>query len=197
MALDLVAAPSLEPISVAELKLVGRLRAGTAEDALLATIIQAARELGESLVRRAFVTQTWNQIHDAFPSNDDPIRLERPPVQSIVSVTYVDDDQVVQTMDSSAYVLDRTTWPGGWLFPAATTSWPTPGDFINAVTVQYIAGYGDASADVPARIRHWMYMVCTYMYENRTAFDFSGKQIDLPGRFTDSLLDGFRRYAKN
>ena len=87
--------------------------------------------------------------------------------------------------------------PGGWLFPAATTSWPTPGDFINAVTVQYIAGYGDASADVPARIRHWMYMVCTYMYENRTAFDFSGKQIDLPGRCTDSLLDGFRRYAKN
>ena len=47
-------------------------------------------------------------------------------------------------------------------------TWPSIQDEINALTVTYVAGYGDAGSDVPGNILQAMrYLIATY-YENRT-----------------------------
>lgn len=194
MSLDLFAAPAVEPITVADLKLWARLNAGTGEDALLERIIRAARRQAESILQRPLITQTWDQVHDAFPDCDAPIKLERPPVQSIVSVTYLDADLATQTMAPTDYVLDRLASPGGWLYPAQGVSWPGTAAVLNALTIRFVAGFGDAAVDVPEDIVQWILLVATYMYENRSGVDFTGKQQELPARFKDGLLDDHRRY---
>ena len=41
---------------------------------------------------------------------------------------------------------------------------------INSLTVTYVAGYGDASSDVPASIRQAVRLVLSDMYHNRSDF---------------------------
>ena len=66
MALIRITAPATEPIDLATAKLHCRVD-GTDEDTLIAALIVAAREQAEHETGRALVTQTWEQVHDAFP----------------------------------------------------------------------------------------------------------------------------------
>src|SRR5436190_14395629 len=84
--LTLIAAPSFEPISLAEAKL--HLKSETTDDdALIGTIIAAARELAEQRTGRALIDQRWERVLDVFP---DAIQLARPPLVSVESLKYVD-----------------------------------------------------------------------------------------------------------
>lgn len=192
MSLKLITAPSLEPITLAEAQAHCRVDAG-ADDALLAIYIQAAREQAEGLLFSALISQTWEQTLDAFPADGD-IKLLKPPVQSITSVTYIDSAGDLQTMANDAYVLDAATSPG-WLLPADGTEWPATDDVINAVTIRFVAGFGATAADVPANIRAWLLLTIAQLYDQRAAADASGKVAALPGRFVDGLLDPWRQYG--
>ena len=87
MSLTLIAAPILEPMTLAEAKLHLRVD-GTDEDDLITALIVAARRRAEHLLTRALITQTWELTLDEFPAAD--IQLPKPGVLSIVSVKYLD-----------------------------------------------------------------------------------------------------------
>ena len=59
------------------------------------------------------------------------------------------------------------------------------------MTVTLTIGYAD-EADVPFDIRAWMLLTAAFLWTHREAFDLTGKMIDIPSRFVDSLLDPFR-----
>lgn len=194
MSLTLVAAPSVEPISLAELKLHVR-TSGSAEDTLLAIYIAAARRKAEGELGRALVNQTWRQTIDFFPTeNNGEIKLLMPTVSSITSVTYIDADGDQQTLSAASYVLDSATSPG-WLLPADGEEWPETDDVINAVSITFVAGYGAAGSDVPADIRSWVLLTAGFLYANREAMDATGRITALPDRWTDRLLDPHRVYG--
>lgn len=192
MSLTLITPPAVEPITLAQAKAHCRID-GTADDDLLAIYIKAARYACEGQIHSALITQDWAQKLDEFPDISD-IKLLKPPVQSILSVTYVDADSVTQTLDSSLYVLDSAVSPG-WLFPADGTVWPWADDVNNSIVVTMRCGFGDAGTDVPSDIISWMLLFIAQLYNQREAVDSSGKSSAVPNRFFDGLLGPWRQYG--
>lgn len=157
-------APTEEPVSLAEMKLHLRVDHSD-EDALIASLITAAREQCELEARRTFCTATLEQRLDRWPAMGG-CSLLRGPVQNITSIGYTDDEGNAGTMDAADYVLYTETDPA-MLVLAPGASWPVvdlmPG---YSIAVRYVAGYGAGSA-VPARYKHAIKLMVSHWYENR------------------------------
>lgn len=161
--LKLKTAPASEPVTAANVKLYTRI-AHSVEDDLIDTWIAAAREEAQDYLKESFITQTWYAIFDEWP--DEVIELPMSPLQSVTSIKYYDTDDTEATYDSSNYFVDSVSEVGR-IALNDNTDWPTT-DLrpINGVIIEYITGYGDASA-VPSKIKNAIYLYCAYMYENR------------------------------
>lgn len=181
MGLKVITPVATEPVTLAEAKLHLRVD-HSVDDTLISSLISAAREECEHLLERAVSGQTLELSIDEFPA--DGIKLPRPPVMSITSVTYVDEDGVTQTMASGDYYLDDAQAPA-WLLPAYGLDWPAARAEANAVKVRYVAGY----ADCPELIRAWILLRVGTLYANREA---DSDKPALPSPFADRLLDRYR-----
>lgn len=165
MGLTLVTAPAAEPLTTAEAK--SHLRVDlTDDDTLIDAYITAARQYVEEDLGRALVTQTWDYTLDAFPSDGSAIRLPRPPLRSVTSVTYVDSAGATQTLSSANYIVN-TGKRYGEISLAYGQTWPATREQANAVTVRFVAGYGDALA-VPEPIKTAMRLVVGDFYDLRS-----------------------------
>jgi uncharacterized phiE125 gp8 family phage protein len=154
------------------------------EDVELVRAIKSAREEAERRTARAMVTQTWRLSLDHFPASGE-IVFPRPPLQSVTSVTYVDEDGAEQTLDSGEYVVD-TSGERGRLYLDYEKSWPSVRIQPNAVQVTFVAGYG-AAADVPAPFRSWMLLRMGDLYAHREGH--ATGTIVSRVQFVDSLVD--------
>lgn len=188
MTYKVVIAPSEEPIALADAKWHCRAD-GTADDALLAALIVAARESAEHETGRALCTQTRELVLDAFP---EAFVLRGAPIQSLTSLKYLDTDGVEQTLDPQDTLLDKDSEPG-YLLPAYGKAWPASYPVPNAVRVRYTCGYGAASA-VPQAIKQWMLLAVGAMYAQRETFIEGRIVAPLPDRFWHRLLDPYRLY---
>lgn len=164
MALKLIAAPATEPVTRTEAK--SHLRVDTtAEDTLIDALITVARQHIEHELRRALVTQTWELVLDRWPAGG-VLRLPLPPLASVTSIKYTDDDGAESTLSSGAYLVDTESLPGrvvlknGQSWPAVTLA------EANGVRVRFVAGYGGAAA-VPETIKAAMKLLIGTLYENR------------------------------
>lgn len=191
MTLKLITPPDAEPLSLADVKLHLRVD-HSADDDLINSLIQAAREGAEHLTGRSLITQTWERVLNAFPACD--IELGRPPVVEVVSLKYLDDAGVEQTMNAANYVVDADSVPGR-VVPAEGYTWPITDDQPNAVRVRFTAGYGDAAEDVPAAIRSWMKLRVGTLYKLREEIVAGVSVADLPGGFAERLLDPYRIWS--
>jgi uncharacterized phiE125 gp8 family phage protein len=181
MALRLVTEPDSEPLSLAEAKEHVKPAEGVAsENSRLERAIAAVRELAEQETKRALITQTWRKTLDEFP---DAIRLDHPPIQSVVHVKYYGADGNQITLDEASYQLDNESEPG-WIVPAPGYAWPGTQSRANAVEVEYVAGYANAAA-VPAGIKQWMLALIGAVFDNRDPEEVKTE-------FVDRLLDRYR-----
>lgn len=143
--------PCAEPVSLDEMKLHLRID-GTDEDTLITSLIQAARSYCEDYQARAYISQTLTLKLNDFPVTDS-IRLPRPPLVSVDSITYVDNNGATQTVSSSVYTVDTVSEPG-YVYLSYNQNWPYDVRLIpNAVTITYKAGYAtpftfNATSDV-------------------------------------------------
>ncbi|WP_342150237.1 head-tail connector protein [Methylorubrum sp. SB2] len=178
---SLVAAPAVEPVALADLKLALKID-GTDEDGLLTALIGTARRLAEDYTRRAFITQTWLLTQDSFSSyaEDVPpagvvlapsptalldlqtVHLPRGPIQSVTSVKVTSPAGVESTVAASTYWLDKANSD---LVLTQGQSWPTDLRDAAGVAITYKAGYGDAATDVPADIRQAVQLQAAALYE--------------------------------
>lgn len=134
---------------------------------------QAHLDGRDGILGRALITQTWTLKTRRFPWRADVIhrdlrmRLPLPPLQSVASVQYVDTDCSTQTLATSEYTV--IAGEDGALVPAYGKTWPSTRDVPEAVTVTFVAGYGDAADDVPGAIRAAGLMLVADLYEQRSA----------------------------
>lgn len=164
--------PETEPLTVEECRshleaaAYGDTTLDDADDLMIGGFLSAAREYCEEFTGLSLARKTYEIALDAFPPAE--IELPMSPTIEVVSVTYVDADEAVQTMSAAAYVLDNYQLPA-WLLPASGTSWPTPGGFVNAVKVRYIAGYSDDSDGdpLPHALRAAILLVLGHLYKHR------------------------------
>lgn len=190
MALRKLTDATIEPVSLAEAR--AHLRAATtAEDALITSIITAARQACEDRLQRTLLQTDWELTLDAFPC---AIPLRMPSVMSVQSIQYVDEDGVTQTLSPSSYQVDDKSEPG-WVVPAYGYAWPTTREQINAVTVGYRCGYGTTAAAVPGPIKSWILLMVGSLYENRETVVTAQGIVSVDLGFADRLLDTYRVWA--
>ena len=163
----IVTAPAAEPITSTEAKLWLK-EDGTDNDALVSSLITAARQFVEKDYDCALVTQTWDLFLDGFPTDpaDNKIQLGLSPVASVTSVSYIDTEGATQTWASTNYVFDSSGLIPRMVLASNATYPATQSGRINSVTVRAVCGYGAASA-VPETIKTAMKLTIALWYENR------------------------------
>lgn len=186
MGLRLLTAPAEEPVTLAEAKAHLRVSVSDDDDYIGALITAARQHIDgkDGILGRAICTQTWELILDRFP---DDLRIPLPPLQSVQSITYVDEGGVEQTLPPDQYTVDNVNEPG-WVV-VGPNGWPDTGDYINAVRVRFVAGYDP----VPHAVKVAMLLLIGHWYENREAVNIGNITSSLP--FTvDALLSPYRVY---
>jgi hypothetical protein len=212
-------APTVEPITLAEAKLHLRVDA-TDDDALIGSLISAARFEAEHRCSRALVTQQWELSLDSFPR-----RMFFGSVTTIASYQQVIPNlQMLETgytvrfragkieipfprLQSVDYVkyldtngvrqtLDPTLYivdavsEPGIIAPAYDTFWPDSRSVPNAVQIGFTCGYGLAAA-VPDGIKAWMKIFIATLYENREQVAILPRGKVEPLPYVDRLLDPY------
>lgn len=164
--LVLVTAPSVEPVTIEDLKAHSRITAD-AEDGLLERLLLTARQVYEKQQSRALLTQTWDWSLDCFPRGSLVLQVPLSPLQSVTSITYYDPENTPTVWPSTEYVVDTA---GGRIAIPIWGSWPTAQlRSVNGVVVRFVAGYAtvpllqDAEADVQAELLE----LAALLYENR------------------------------
>ncbi len=191
MGLRLKTAPTTEPVSLTEAKLYLRVD-HSEEDDLITSLIVAARQMVEEHTLRALITQTWTMFLDRFPGSyheqfwdgvvqahinslsegERKVDIPRPPLISVTHVKTYDDDDSASTFDSSNYTVDTTSQHGRLNLKFGKV-WPVDLRSSNAIEVEFVCGYGSASA-VPASLKTAMLMILSKMYDCR------GGDIEVP-----------------
>jgi uncharacterized phiE125 gp8 family phage protein len=190
--------PTVEPVSVTELKAHLRID-WTEEDEALLIYLKAAREYAEAYTSRSFSTSTYVMRFIQFPSDGDPIRLPRLPLIEVESLTYTDNDgnstmlfqspptntapqvgslDVVESDDSAEI------YPG----PENNHTWPTVTS-NGRVRLTFVAGY----TTVPAAVKQAILHHAAHLYRNREAV--SEQPLKEAPLAVHSLLDTVRNYS--
>lgn len=153
--------PAIEPVTLAEAK--AHLRVGDmADDALITTLITAARQVAEQWLGRALISQTLRYLCDAEPATST-LQLPRPPLVSVSSIKTYDDADNANLMPATLY----TSEPGGRVALRQGALWPQPNRVMNGFEVVYVAGYGTSASDVPMPIRQGILAHIAHLYTCR------------------------------
>jgi len=174
MAITVITEPATEPIDLTDLKNDIKVDSDlTADDSLIDALITAARRWAEGFLGRALITQTIELTLDKWPDGDR-IEVPRPPLQTVSSVKYYDQDDTEATLSSANYLVDTASSPGRIVLNSGE-SWPTTAlRPANGVIVRFVAGYGDAASDVPATMVQAVRLLVGHWYENRLAVASTG-----------------------
>jgi len=182
MGTQLISAPASLPVSMAEARIAVRAD-GTEMDTAIQVYLAGIVQHVQHYTGRSIINQTWRLTLDWFP---DAIKLFNPPVVSVSWIKFYDSANVLQTLNPTDYTVD-TSSELGYIVPAPSKAWPTTFDKINAVQVQYTAGYGSADTDTPDDIK--MYILAKLTEQ----FDAGAK----PNPFLESLLDAKRIWCRS
>jgi uncharacterized phiE125 gp8 family phage protein len=167
MALIRTTAPTTEPVTLSELKIDLRID-GIESDTTLNSYIKAARELAEDFQNRAFFTQTFELSFDSFP--EMPVKLPRPPLQSLVSVKYIDENGAEVPMNLTDFIVDTRSEPGRIAFKK-DKQWPNVKlQSIDSVIFRFTAGFSDANK-VSEAVKDAIKIYAAYRYDNPDAED--------------------------
>jgi uncharacterized phiE125 gp8 family phage protein len=163
-----VVQPTAEPVTLAEAKFHLRLITDPAdttphpEDAYVAALITVARQAAEDFMNRPVAQATFELRRWCFEGE-----LPVAPVQSIVSVSYVDSLGVTQEVAAEEYELAGPI-AAPYIRPAEGVYFPNPMRRDDAVRIRFVAGYG-GDVPLPATIRHAILILVHHYYENREA----------------------------
>lgn len=164
MTLSLITPAATLPVSLASVKAHARVE-DASFDVLLEKLRKAAIGHVERYLGRALGEQTWRLTLDQF---SDAIELDRGPVLSIVanSFKYYDVNGDQQIVPAELYSLDLVSDPA-WIVRNEGASWPSTVDAVNAVQVDFNAGWTEAL--LPPEIDQAVCMIATAWFEDSTA----------------------------
>ena len=158
----------------------------TTGDPALTLLIASVRRAAESATNQALITQTWDLYLDYFPCWE--IQVPKAPLQSVDSISYLDNDGVLQVLSNTQYLVDAFSQPGR-ITPAFGTIWPVTRAQLNAVKIRFVCGQASAAALEPD-IKAWMLLAIGTLYENRSSIvsDPGAVAEELPGEFVANLV---------
>lgn len=173
-------APAMPPVELVESKSDLRVQ-HTAEDTLIEGLIAAATDFMDvpnGAINKALITQTWS-LSVRCPYRDYRIHLPITPAQSIESITYYDSNNAQQSLDPADFYLHGDEeW--AYIEPRPDITWPSVYNRLDAITITFLAGFGDDSTAVPNSIRQAIRLLVAHWYEHRTAVIVGTSTSELP-----------------
>ena len=170
MGLSLITPPTAEPITLSEARAQCSVD-GTIHDAMLATYILAARQWAEAYTHKTLMTQTWDYTIDycwpvvwAGGYWSHAIELPLPPLQSVTSINYIDENGATQLLASNQYVVIKDK-PAGLIVRAYGVSWPAVRHQVAAITVRMVCGFGTNPGDTPDDVRTSMLLHVEMLFD--------------------------------
>jgi uncharacterized phiE125 gp8 family phage protein len=186
----LVTPASADPVSVAEAKAQSVVQY-TTDDAIFTALIAAATQLYQDSTGRQLVSATYRQTLGGWwgstdyaaqyprPLSTQWVKLTPSPVSSVTSIQYYDITGTQQTWASTNYIVDNGCEPAR-IYLAPGVTFPNLQPFrADAVQINYVAGYGIASA-VPEIDKAAIKLLVANWYENREGAVVGDTVAELP-----------------
>ena len=137
----------------------------SADDALITSLITAARLYCEAYQNRAYIEQTLEITLDRFPLS--PFEIPRPPLMVLNSIEYTDVDGTPGTVPAASYVVDTDGYIGRVALKVGE-AWPSVTlQRIGGVKIEFDAGYGATAASVPQTVKQAMLLLIGHWHEQR------------------------------
>ena len=174
--------PSDEPLTASEVQIHCHIDDIAAESAWVSAHITAARRRCEELSGVATTTRACTLILDKFPDGRGPITLPWPPLASVTSVAYKDEDGDAQTYTVSDLQIVGVTNARecAEIYPAADEDWPTVEDQNPiAVVITFSAGVAQANVSELLKSGMLMHVGAMYLHREDTELSSSGRAISL------------------
>ena len=156
--------PTVEPVTIDELKLFARID-GNSEDTLLTSLIIDARKRAENYTSRVFIEQTIQLSLDNW--NERQIKLPNPPLISVSSVETLDEDDAATIYSSDNYYITTDSIPGRLVIKQGSSLPLNTSRDAGGYRITYKAGYGATAADVPEDVKTSIKIWAALVYENR------------------------------
>ncbi|NNM72652.1 head-tail connector protein [Enterovirga aerilata] len=164
-----IAGPAVEPVTLAEAKAYLRLD-GDDEDAVVASLVAAARQVLECATRRAFIAQTWRVRLDRWPEGR-VVALPLAPVLAVAAVRVSPGAGPALVLDPALWRLETDAEPPRLVADPAA---PDPGIPSGGIEIDATYGFGPAPADVPAPLRLAIQRLAARWFERRGDEDGEG-----------------------
>jgi len=181
----LVAGPAGEPVSLAQAKAFLKID-DDAEDALITTLIGAARLHVEGVTGKALLAQSWRIVLDAWPETGW-VKLPVMPLIAVSAITTLDDNGAGHALDLGSVFADGERL----IVPRAIADMP-PLQERQGIEIDYLAGFGSDPDDVPADLKQAMLGLVAHWYEHRDAVIVAGSGALVPSGF-DRLVAAHKR----
>lgn len=160
----LITPPAVLALTLDEAKSYLRIT-GSANDTLITSIINGAILQAQEYAFCQFVNATWEKQFEYWPT-DWELVLGKGKVSSVASVTYNDEDGVIQTWGAANYTLDDYSLPNALRIKA--DSYPVLNSRFPFIRVRYTVGFGAAATDVPADIKDALRLMVNQMFDVRS-----------------------------
>lgn len=183
MALVLTSGPTVEPVTLAEVKAFCRIDDAT-EDVLLSSLILTSRLHIEAALGLALNTQSWTMTLDRWP-RQGPVILPMRPVTAITALRLRDANGGATVWSSSEYELEGQAHPPRLV--SRSGNWPAVQRATAAIEIDFIAGYGPNATDVPQPICHALLLLVAHWYENRDPFQTPSLSTVIPQAVSELL----------
>jgi len=185
MSAILLAGPAIEPWTVAEAKAFLRVDHDD-DDAVIGSLITAARSQIEAMTRRALLAQRWRIVRDGWP-RDGRIVVRTGPLRALTAVRVFDADGIAHARDVEGFVCDRAAD----LIAAPGWARSPPGRRVAGIELDVELGYGTQPSEIPELLRHAVRTLAAHWYDNRGLAAIGSSVAMLPGSVA-AMIAGFR-----
>lgn len=164
MSITTITPPASEPVSLAEAKLYLRIDHAH-EDALIQTLIAAAREAVEAAIGRALITRTVRESLDIWVREAaQGAVLGLGPVVDVTAVRLLAENGSQSVLDPETYRVEGHRDRPRLVFAAGV---PATLREIGGVEIEYVCGYADEAAELPVALRLATLQIVASLYELR------------------------------
>lgn len=191
-------APSVEPVSLQEMKVHCRVEDTNDHDTILGSMITAARQWTEKHLQKSLIQRTYRaDLWALYPV----IELPMLPLSSVTQIKYYtpDSPQVLTTLDSNTY---RHNLGYSSLYWDVSVTLPSVAYRHDAVQITFVSGYEpssdspqDLAGNVPEAIKSAIKLLANDLFEHRETNTTVGVFVsiqELP--VAKALLAAYREY---
>jgi uncharacterized phiE125 gp8 family phage protein len=154
----LITPATIEPITLDEVKQKLRLIGNSDFDSELTRMITVAREMCERITGRDLINKTYKGFLDCYFNQ---VEFRKSKLQSISSIKYYSNN-ILTTLSSTSYYFTNATDYSQLVFTQNFTA----DNRLQAIEIEFIAGYGSTASTVPTSLKEAMLSFIDWLFNN-------------------------------